>query len=140
LKLLFISGRDLHLGYLIQHFIRCTLYPFGLLEHRLRVLLLHEREGQDRQLWFQRLPRGLHHLQLILAGGNLLLGGSVGGHHDVEGRLLLELVGITLGAQVSLTAEQDLLQMIQLQLLSRGNDPELIAWRGWTLKDHKLVR
>ena len=54
--------------------------------------------------------------------------------------MLLELVGVTLGAQVSLPAEQDLLQMIQLHLLGRGNDPELSARRGRTLKDHKLAR
>ena len=54
--------------------------------------------------------------------------------------MLLELVGVTLGAQVSLPAEQDLLQMIKLQLLGRGNDPEFIGRRGWMLKDHKLTR
>ena len=54
--------------------------------------------------------------------------------------MLLELVGVTLCAQVSLPAEQDLLQMIKLHLLGRGNDPELSARRGRTLKDHKLTR
>ena len=53
--------------------------------------------------------------------------------------MLLELVGVTLGALVSLPAEQDLLQMIKLYLLGRGNDPELSARRGRTLKDHKLA-
>ena len=54
--------------------------------------------------------------------------------------MLLELVGVTLGALVSLPAEQDLLKMIKLHLLGRGNDPELIGRRGRTLKDHKLAR
>jgi hypothetical protein len=85
----------------------------------------------------KRFPCGLHDFQLILAGGILLLGRSVG-HHDIEGRLLQELVGITLSAQISLSAQQYLFQMIELKLLCWGYDPDLIALRG-PLKDHQLV-